>query len=149
MGGIGRLGLTHTHYWLLLLLLLIVRSCPTLWNPKHTRLPCPSLSPRVCSNSCPLSRWWHPTISSSVTHFSSCLQSFPASGFLPKSRLFTSCGQSIWASVLPKNIQGWFPLWWTGLISLLSKGCSRVFSNSTVQKHQFFGSMGTMYKIDN
>ena len=116
---------------------------------QHTRLPCPSLSPRVCSNSCPLSRWWHPIISSSVTHFSSCLQSFPAWSFLPKSRLFTSGGQSIWASVLPKNIQGWFPLWWTGLISLLSKGRSRVFSNSTVQKHQFFGSMGTMYKIDN
>ena len=104
----------------------------------HARLPCPSSSPRTCSNSCPLSRWCHPTISSSVT-FSSCPQSFPASGSFPVSPLFTSCGQSIGASalisVLPMNIQDWFPSGLTGLISLKSKGFSRVFSNTTVQRH--------------
>ena len=93
---------------------------------QHARLPCPSLSPRVCSNSCPLSQWCHPTISSSVVPFSSCPQSFPASGSFPMSQLFPSGGQSIGASastsVLPMNIQGWFPLGWSGLISLLSKG---------------------------
>ena len=93
-------------------------------------------------NSCPLSRWWHPTISSSVIPFSSCLQSFPASGSFHMSQLFTSGGQSIGvsasASVLLMNIQEWFPLGWTGWISLQSKGLSRVFSNTTVQKHQFF-----------
>ena len=93
-----------------------------------TRLPCPSPSPGVCTNSCPLSRWYHPTISSSVIPFSSCLQSFPASGSFPMSWLFTSSGQSIEASasasVLPMNIQGWFPLGWTGLISVVSKGFS-------------------------
>ena len=92
----------------------------------HARLPCPSLSPRVCSNSSPLSQWCHPAISSSMTPFSSCPQSFPASGSFPMSELFTSGGQSIVASAstsaLPRNIQGWFPLWLTGLISLLSKG---------------------------
>ena len=96
---------------------------------QHTRLPCPSLSPRVCSDSCPSSWWCHPTISSSVTPFSSWLQSFPASGSFPVSRLFTSGGDSIGgsasASVLPVNIQGWFPLGLTGLFSLLSKGLSR------------------------
>ena len=96
---------------------------------QHTRLPCPSLSPRVCSDSCPSSWWCHPTISSSVTPFSSWLQSFPASGSFPMSRLFTSGGDSIGgsasASVLPVNIQGWFPLGLTGLFSLLSKGLSR------------------------
>ena len=97
----------------------------SLWphGPCHARLPCPSLSPGMCSNSCPLSRWCHPTISSSVTPFSSCLQSFPASRPFPMSQLFASGGQSIgaWtsASVLPMNIQGWFPLGLTGLISLL------------------------------
>ena len=111
---------------------------------EHNRLPCPSPSPRACSNSCPSSRWCHPTISSSLVPFCSCLQSFPASGSFPMSRLFTSGDQSIGASasasVLPMNIQGWFPLGLTGLISLLSKGLSRVFSNTTVQKHQFFGT---------
>ena len=106
----------------------------------HARLPCPWLSPRVCSNSCPLSRWFHPTILSSLASFSSCLQSFSASGSFPMSQLFASVGQSIGASasVFPMNIQDWFPLGWTGWISLQSKGLSRVFSNTTVQKHQFF-----------
>ena len=111
---------------------------------QHARLHCTSLSPRVCSNSCPLSQWCHPTISSSVLPFSSCLQSFPASGSFLMSWLFASGGQSIGASatatVLPMNIQGWFPLGWTGLISLQSKRLSRVFSNTTVQKHQFFST---------
>ena len=109
------------------------------------RLPCPSPTPGAYSNSCPSSRWCHPTISSSVVPFSSCLQSFPASGsFSIQSQFFTSGGQSIGvsasASVLPMNIQDWFPLGLTGLISLKSKGLSRVFSNITVQKHQFFGT---------
>ena len=112
-------------------------------GPQHARLPCPSLSPGVCSNSCPLSRWCHSTTSSSVTHFSYCLQSFPASGSFPVSQLFASGGQNIWdstsASVLPMNIQGWFPLRLTGLISLQSKGLSTVFSNTTIRKYQFFG----------
>ena len=110
---------------------------------QHTRLPCPSPSPGAYSNSCPLSQWCHPTISSSVIPFSSCLQSFPASRSFPMSRLFPSGGQSIGAlasaSGLPMNIQDWFPLGWTGFISLWSKGLSRVFSNTTIQKHQFFG----------
>ena len=108
---------------------------------QHARPPCPSLSPRVCSNSCPLSRWCHPTISSSIIPFDSCLQSFPASGPFPMSQLFLSGDQSIGpsasASVLPNNIQGWFPLGLTGFISLQSQGLSRVFSSTTVQKHQF------------
>ena len=108
----------------------------------HTRLPCPSPAPGVYSNSCPLSWWWHPAISSSVIPFSFCLQSFPASGSFPMSQFFASAGQSIGisasASVLPMNIQDWFPLGWTGWISLLSKWLSGVFSNTTVQRHQFF-----------
>ena len=108
---------------------------------QHTRFPCLSASPRVCSNSCPLSQWYHPTISSPIVPLSSCLQSFPASGSFPISRLFASGGQSIGASasaaVLPMNIHNWFPLGLTGLISLLPKGLSRVFSSTTVQKHQF------------
>ena len=109
---------------------------------QHTRLLCPSLSPRVCSNSCPWSQWCHPTISSSVASFSSCLQVFPASRSFLVNPLFASGGQSTGASasasVHPMNIQGWFPLELTSLIFLLSKGLSRVFSNTTVQKHQFF-----------
>ena len=105
---------------------------------QHARLPCPSLSPGVSSNSCPLSRWYHPTISSSVIPFSSWLQCFPASGSFPISQLFASGGPSIGASgsssVLPMNIQDWFPLGLTGLITLLSKGLSRVFSSTTVRK---------------
>ena len=108
----------------------------------HSRVPYPSPSPRACSNSCPLSQWCHPTISFSIVPFPSCLQSFPASGSFPMSQFFASGGQSIGvsasASVLPMNIQDWFPLGLTGWISLQSKGLSRVFSNTTVQKHQFF-----------
>ena len=109
---------------------------------QHTSLPCPSLSPGVWSNSCPLSQWCHWTISSAINPFPSCPQSFPASGSFPMNELFASGGQSIGAlaSVLPVNIQGWFPLGLTGLISLLSKGFSRVYSSSTVWNHQFFGA---------
>ena len=109
---------------------------------QHERPPCPSLTPRVYSNSCPLSSWCHPTISSSVIPFSSHLQSFPALGSFPMSQVFTSGGKNIGVSastsVLPMNIQDWFPLGWTGWLSLQSKGLSRVFSNTTVQQHQFF-----------
>jgi len=109
---------------------------------QHARLPCPSPTLGVYSNSCPLSQWCHPTISSSVVSFSSCPQSFPASGSFLMSQFFTSGGQSIGVSawVLPMNIQDWSPLGLTSCISLQSKGLSRVFSNTTVQKHQFFGS---------
>ena len=109
---------------------------------QHARLPCPWPTPRAYSNSCPSSQWCHPTVSSSVVPFSSHLHSFPASGSFPVSQFITSGGQSIGisasASVLPVNSQDWFPFGLTGLISLLSKGLSGVFSNTTVQKHQFF-----------
>ena len=111
---------------------------------QHTRLPCPSPAPGAYPHSCPLSRWCHPTISSPVIHFSSCPQSFPASGSFQMSQFFTSGGQSIRVSastsVLPMNTQDWFPLGWTGWISLKSKGLSKVFSNTTVKKHQIFGA---------
>ena len=111
---------------------------------QHARLPCPSPTPGVHPNPCPLSRWCHPTISSSVVPFSSFPQSFPASGSFQMSQLFISGGQSTGVSAstsfLPKNTQDWSPLGWTGWISLQSKGLSRVFSNKTVQKHQFFGA---------
>ena len=111
---------------------------------QHAKLPCPSPSPGACSNSCPLSQWCHPTILSSVVPFSSSLQSFPGSRSFPMSQLFTSGGQNIGvsasASVHPMNIQDWFPLGLTDLISLQSKGLSRVSSSTTVQKHQFFGA---------
>ena len=111
---------------------------------QHARLPCPSPTPEACSNSCSSSQWCHPTISSSVVPFSSCPQSFPASGSFPMSPFFTSGGQSIGvsasASVFPMSIQDWFSLGLTGLISLQSKGLSRLFSNTTVQKHQFFST---------
>ena len=104
---------------------------------QHARLPCPLLSSRVCSNSCPLNWWCHPTISSPVTTFSSCLQSFPAPGSFPMSQFFVSGGQSIRAlasaSVFPMNIQSWFPLGLTGLSSLQFKGLSKVFCNTTIQ----------------
>ena len=107
-------------------------------------LPCPSPTPRVYSDSCPLSRWCHPTISSSVVPCSSHLQSFSASGSFPMSQFFASSGQSIGVSasvsILPMSIQDWSPLGWTGWIFLQSKGLSRVFSNTTVQKHQFLGT---------
>ena len=113
-------------------------------EPQHARPPCPSPTPGVDSNSCPLSWWSHPSNSSSVVPFSSCPQSLPASGSFPMSQLFTwggqSTGVSALASSLPKNTQGWSPVEWTGWISLQSKGLSRVFSNTTVQKHQFFGT---------
>ena len=116
---------------------------------QHARLPCLPFYPRVCSNSCPLSQWCHSTISSSFSHFSSCPQSFPASGSFPISRLFTSGGQSIGAlasaQVLPISIQGWFPLRLTGLISLLSKGLSKVFSSTTVWKYQFLGALPCLW----
>ena len=111
---------------------------------QHTRLSCSSLSSGICSNSCSLSWWCYPTISSSVIPFTSCLQSFPASGSFLVCQLFALGGQGIGAStsssVLPMNIQGWFPLGLTGLISLQSKGLSRIFSNITVWKYQFFGA---------
>ena len=109
---------------------------------QHARPPCPSPTPRVHPNACPLSQWCHPTISSSVVPFSCCLQSFPATGSFQMSQLFASGGQRIGVSastsVLPMNTEAWSPLGWTGCISLQSKGFSRVFSNTTVQKHQFF-----------
>ena len=110
-----------------------------LWSHElqHDRPPCPSPTPEVCPNSCPLSRWCHPTISSSAIPFSSCPQSFPASGSFQMSQLFTLGGQSIgvstWTSVPPMNTQDWSPLGWTGWIFLQSKGLSRVFSNTTVE----------------
>ena len=129
---------------------------------QHTGLPCPSPTPGVYSPSCPLCRWCHPTISSSVVPFSSCLQSFPASEAFPMSQLFTSGGQSrvlasqgqsvtmlqtndASVSVLPLEIQDWFPLGLIGLISLQSKGLSRVFSSTTVQKHQFFSAQLSLW----
>ena len=144
-----------THYNLCSLLTFLVPSfysvqfshsimSNSLWphGLQHTRLPCPSPTPGACSNSRPLSRWCHPTISSFVVRFSSRLQSFPASGSFQMSQCFTLGGQSILVSasvsVLPVTIQDWSPLGWTGWISLLSKGLSRVFSNTTVWKHQFF-----------
>ena len=109
---------------------------------QHARPPCPSPTAGVYPNPCPLNQWCHPTVSSSVVPFSSCPQSFPASESFPMSQLFTWGGQSTGVSasksLLPMNIQDWFPLGWTGWISLQSKGLSRVFSNTTVQKHQFF-----------
>ena len=116
---------------------------------QHARLPCSSPTPGACSNSQPLSWWCYPTISFSVVPLSSCLQSFPASGSFPLSQFFTSGGQSIGvsasASVLPINIQDWFPLGLNGWISLQSTGLSRVFSNTTVQKHQFFGTQPSLW----
>ena len=113
-------------------------------EPQHARPPCPSPTVGVHPNSCPLSQWCHPPILSYVVSFSSCLQSFPASGSFQTSQLFASGGQSIGVSastsVLPMNTRDWSPLEWTGWISLQSKGLSWVFSNTTVQKHQFFGA---------
>ena len=118
---------------------------------QHARPPCPSPTPGVHSNSCPLSRWYHPAISSSVFPFSSCPQSFPASWSFQMSQLFTSgcqrIGVSASTSVLPMNTQGWFPLEWTGWISLQSKGLPRVFSNTTVQKHHFLHSSTEQFQL--
>ena len=118
----------------------------SLWpcESQHARSPCPPPTPGAFSNSCPSRQWCHPAISSSVVPFSSCPQSLPASGSFPMSQLFTWGGQSIGvsalASVLPMNTQDWSPLGWTGWISLQSKGLSGVFSNTTVQKYQFFSA---------
>ena len=125
----------------------------TLWSHglQHTSLPFPSRTSGACSNSFLLSRWCHPTISSSVLPFSSCLQSFPASRSFPMSQFFPSGGQNIEtsASVLLMHIQDWFPLGLTGWISLQSKGLLRVFSNTTVQKHQFFGAQLSLLYFKN
>ena len=126
----------------------VAQSCPTLCNPmnpwQHARPPCLSPTPGVYSNPCPSSRWCYPTISSSVIPFSSCPQSFPASQSFQMFQLFASDGQTIGVSastsVPPMSTQDWFPLGWTGWISLQSKKLSRVFSNTTVQKHQFFST---------
>ena len=127
----------------------VAESFPTLPHGlQHAWIPCPSPTPRASWNSCPSSRWCHP-ISSSVISFSSHLQSFPASRSFPMCQFFTSGGQRIGvsasASVLPMNIQDWFPLGWTGWISLQFKGRSRVFSNTTVQKHQFFSAQFSLW----
>ena len=127
----------------------VLKSCVTLrpHGMQHARPPCPSPSPWACSNSCPSSRWCHPTLSSSVIPFS-CPQSFPASGSFPLCQLFVSGGQktgvSAWASVLPINIQSWFPLGLTGLISFQSKRPSRVFSSITIQKYQFLSTQPSL-----
>ena len=136
------------------LLLLLLFSGPVmsnlLWSHglQHTRPPCPSPSPGVCPSSCPLPWWYHPAISSSDALYSFCLQSFPASGTFPMSWLFASgdqnTGASASASVIPMSIQGWFPLSETGLISLLSKGISGVFSSTAVQRNQFFGALPSL-----
>ena len=130
---------------------LVTKSSPTLYNPMTAAHQAPlffTIS-RSLLDSCPLSQWCYPIISSSVTPFSSCPQSFPESESFPVSRLFTSGGQSTGASalasVLPINIEDWFPLGWTGWISLQSKGLSRVFSNTTVQKHQFFSAQLSLW----
>ena len=128
---------------------LLSRNCLQPHGLQHSRPPCPSPTPGVYSNSCPLSQWCHPTISSSVVPFSSCPQSLPASEYFPMSQLFTSGGQSIGVSastpVHPMNTQDWSPLGWTGWISLQSKGLSRVFSSTTVQKHQFFSAQFSLW----
>ena len=126
------------------------KSCLSLCSRlQHAKLPCPSLSPRVCSNSCPVSQWCYLIISFSACLFSFCLQSFPASGSFPMMWLFASGSQSIGvsasASVLPMNILGWFPLGVTGLISLQSSGLSRVLSSTTSQMHQSFGAQPSLW----
>ena len=135
---------THTHYISVQSSSSVVSNSLQPHELQHTRPPCASPTPRVYSNSSPLVQWCHPTISSSIIPFSSCLQSFPASGSFQMSQLFASSSQSIGvsaaASVLPMNSQDSSPLGWTGWISLQSKGLSRVFSNTKVQKHQFFST---------
>ena len=132
----------------------VTQSCLSLCDPMecstpHGWLPCPSPTPRACSNSCPLSLWCNPSISSLAIPFSSYLQFFPTSGSFSMSQIFTSgsqsSGASASASVLPMNIQDWFPLGFTGWISLLSKGLSRVFSNTTVQKHELFSTQLSLW----
>ena len=134
--------------WDHLFIVLQLLSCVQLFATPWTAAQQVSLS-STSSNSCPLNQWCHPTVSSSIIPFSSCLQSFPESGSFPMSQLFASGGQNIRvstsASVFPMNIQGRFPLELTGLISLQSKGLSRVFSNITVQKHQFFSTQPSLW----
>ena len=123
----------------------------SLWphESQQTRPPCPSPTPRVHPNPCPSSWWCHPTITSSVVPFSSCPQSFPASGSFPMSQLFPSGSQSMGfsasTSVFPMNTQDWSPLGWTGCITLQSEGLSRIFSSTTVQKHQFFDALHSLW----
>ena len=137
------IALSFTYYLLVQLTRSVASDCLWPHELQHARPPCPSPTPGVHPNSCPSSRC-HPTISRSVVPFSSCPQSFPASGSFPVSQLFASGGQSTGVSastsVIPMNIQDWFPLGWSGWISLQSKWLSRVFSNTTVQKHQFSGT---------
>ena len=133
----------------------LLHCCSVMFNSlqphrlQHNRILCPLLFPRVCSDSCPLSQWCYPTISSSAAPFSFCLQFFTASVFFPMSWLYTSGGQSIeasaLASVLPMNIQGWFPFEFTGLISLQSKGLLRVFSSTMIRKCQYFGAKPSLW----
>ena len=136
----------RTWVWIKVQFSSVTKLCATLWphGLQHTRIPCPSPTPRVHSNSCSLSRWCHPAISSSVIPFSSCPQSLPASEPLPMSQLFAWGGQStvlsVLASFLTKKSQGWSPSEWTGWISLQFKGLSRVIFNTTVQKIQFLGT---------
>ena len=140
---------TYTCVWLLLFSYSVISNSLQPHGLKHARLPGPSPFPWVCPNSCPLSQWCLSTTSSSVVRFSSCLQSLPASRSYPMIWLFTLGSQSIGASasgsVLPMNIQDWFPVGLTGLISLLSKGLSRVFSNIIIQKHQFFNTQPSLW----
>ena len=142
-------GLNHRMVLLLMLSRSIMSDALQPHGVQHTRLLCPSLSPGVCSDLCPLSQWCHPTISSSVTPFSSCPQFFPASESFPMSWFFTSDGQRIEASasasVLSMNIQGWFPLVLTDLISFMSKGLSGVFSSTIIWKHQFFSAQPSLW----
>ena len=146
-----RINMKQTLYVLLLLFSCsVVSDSMQPYGLQHARLPRPSLPPGACSNLCPLSQWCHPTISSSVLPFSSCLKSFPVSESFPVSWwLFVSGGQSIGASasssVLPMNIQDWFPLGLTGWISLKSKGLSRAFFNTTAWKHQFFSAQSSLW----
>ena len=140
---------THIRKQRLLFTCSVVSNSLSPHGLQHASLPCPSLYPRVRSNSCPSSRWYHLTISSSVAPFSTSLQSFPASGSFPVNQFFVSGGQSIGASasasVLSGNIQGWFHLELSGFISLQCKGLSRVFSNTAVQKHQFFSVQPSLW----
>ena len=142
--GLWEINIWHWSHSVQLDQSLILSDSLRLHGVQHTRLPCPSLTPIACSNSYPSSQWCHPTISSSVIPFSSCLKSFSASGSFLMSQFLASGGQntgaSASASVVPMNMQDWFPLGLTGLISLQSKGLSRVFSKTAVQKHQFFGT---------
>ena len=149
MSSIALLPLSHYLLFLMLFSCSVVPSSLQSWELQHARLPCPSQSLRVCSNSYPLSRRCYLNISSSATPFSFCFHSFPASGSFPLSQLFPSGGQRIGASasvsVFPMSIQGWFPVGWTDLISLQSKGLSRVLSSTTVQKHKFFSTQPSLW----